>query len=231
MSVIDVSIVMTTCDRPAWFEVALLSALTSAAARPDVETEVIVVDDASRLDYAPRLAKRYGVRCFRHAERIGYAWSRVFGLRQAKGRYVAFLDDDDALLPRWLGQHLERMADADVVAGSYLETDAYLYPMTPAVTLRLATFEGLLGGHCPVNDGALVRRSVLEGVTLRADRDTVMMYSLWLALAARGARFATVAEPTWLYRHHGANMSAHLDDRDAARRAEMVAEYQTEVAA
>lgn len=181
-----ISIVVTTYKRPVWLRECLASIPAGVT--------TIVVDDAERHE--------------------GYALARLRGLEQVTTEFVAFLDDDDVLLPNWLPLHLAAMDGHDIVAGSYFETDALLRSRVPVV-LATATVDGLASGFCPVNDGALVRRSVLDGITWHPERDTAMMLSAWFDLAKAGARFTTVAEPTWLHRLHIANMSAHLDERDA----------------
>ncbi len=156
--------------------------------------------------------------------RLGYARARLHGLVGVTTPYVAFLDDDDVLLPNWLPLHLAAIQNADVVAGSYIETAADLRPLRTHI-LQTPTLADFRNRHCPVNDGALIRRSVLENVTWHPERDTVMMFSLWLELAVRGARFRVVNEPTWLHRLHGANMSAKIGRRDAKWRREAIAEW------
>ncbi|HEY6012723.1 MAG TPA: glycosyltransferase [Candidatus Limnocylindrales bacterium] len=156
---------------------------------------------------------------------VGYARARLIGLQDVTSEYIAFLDDDDVLGPDWLTKSLALAEDGcDVVAASYWETDASLQPIH-SVALMPATLSRLLGGHCPVNDGALIRRSVLEGVTWHPERDTVMMFSLWLDLLARDARFGVVTEPVWYHRVHEGQMSRTIGEQDAAWRAQAIAEH------
>jgi hypothetical protein len=136
--------------------------------------------------------------------------------------FVAVLYDDDALLPNWLPAHLAVMAEGcDVVAGSYVEVDAALRPHGTRV-LRPLTLRRLRRGHVDANDGSLIRRSAL--VPMRPERGQMMFFTLWGDMARAGARFGVVEEPTWLYRRHEGQASAHLTARDDALRAETIAE-------
>ena len=156
---------------------------------------------------------------------LGYAAARLYGLQDITSEYIAFLDDDDVLGPDWLARSLAFAEDGcDVVAASYWETDQYLQPIR-TVALMPATLSRLMGGHCPVNDGALVRRSVLDGVRWHPERDTVMMFSLWLDLLERGVRFGVVPEPIWYHRCHDGQMSRTIGEQDAAWRAQAIAEH------
>jgi GT2 family glycosyltransferase len=96
---IDVSIVIPTCRRPA----QLLEAVRSALAQESVGVEVVVVDDSpegSAQDAVESIGAPY-VTYVKRAEPSGGrpALVRNEGFRLARGRYVHFLDDDDRLAP------------------------------------------------------------------------------------------------------------------------------------
>lgn len=220
----DITLVVTTHSRPDWLKVSLTSILASARTVRQT-TRVLVMDDASSTLDARRIARRLRVEYRRLPHNVGYAAARVAALEDVDSPFLAFIDDDDALLPNWHRLHLDKIAEGhDVVSASYWETYAGL-KRKEAVILEPATLEGLLAGHVPVNDGSLIRTSVLEGIPWRPERDKVMMMSMWLALAANGRSFATITEPCWLHRLHGSNMSASLDEQDAAFRREAIAEW------
>ena len=181
----NVTFVVTTYQRPEWLRQCLASIPS--------EAKVVVVDD--------------------ELEGLGFARARLQGLGQVQTEWYAFLDDDDVLLPNWLAEHEALAMDADVVAGSYLETDAELRPLRTLI-LRTPTIRDFEAHTCPVNDGALVRRSVLERITWHPELGTAFMFSLWHDLLVSGARFAATSHPTWLHRLHGSNMSATAADAD-----------------
>jgi glycosyltransferase involved in cell wall biosynthesis len=77
-------------------------AVESVLAQTYGDFELIVVDDGSTDDTGCELAK-FGDRLRYFAtENRGAAAARNFGVRQARGRYVAFLDSDDLWRPRKL---------------------------------------------------------------------------------------------------------------------------------
>ncbi|MBD2344224.1 glycosyltransferase family 2 protein [Anabaena subtropica] len=104
------SIIIPTHNRPHLVTHAVQSALEQTME----DLEVIVVDDASTqpidLPSHPRL------RLIRLLQSHGGAGARNVGLEAALGRWVAFLDDDDRLLPRMAEVSLEALSQTSLPA-------------------------------------------------------------------------------------------------------------------
>jgi glycosyltransferase involved in cell wall biosynthesis len=99
-----VTVVVPTHDRPG----PLRRAVASALAQTMVDLEVVVVDDGSQPPVALEPDPR--VRVLRHSAGRGLAASLNAGIRAARGRWIAHLDDDDVLLPHMLERSLEALA-------------------------------------------------------------------------------------------------------------------------
>ncbi len=86
--------------------------LGSVLAQRDVELEVIVVDEASTDGTAEYIQGLRDPRLtvIRHERPRGVAEARNAGLRAAKARWVAFLDDDDIWAPTKLADQLNALA-------------------------------------------------------------------------------------------------------------------------
>lgn len=93
MNNILLSIIIPTYNRPHFLPRAVSSALQQTVK----EIEVIVVDDGS--DKPLNLIENSRLRVIRLSHNSGNAVARNVGLQAAKGKYVAYLDDDDQLLP------------------------------------------------------------------------------------------------------------------------------------
>ena len=212
----NTTIIVTTHDRPGMLAECL-------ASLPLGEARVLVVDD-SDAGNGRGVTERPGVDYTRTTAR-GTSQARLVGLAWAETPYVAFFDDDDIMLPDWLELHEAAMARADVVTSDYFDADAHGKP-TGVRHFGPPKMSDLLACRVTINDGSLMRRSVLEGITWHPERDDVMMLSLWLDLMERGARFTNIEQPTWLYRWHGANKSYTVrTERDAQQRREAIAEH------
>jgi glycosyltransferase involved in cell wall biosynthesis len=95
----DVSVIIPFHDRETYIDEAIQSVLAQTL-KP---LELIVVNDCSR-ESSRRYLDRYSSVCkvVDLPTNVGLAGSRNAGVRQARGRFVAFLDDDDIWLPRKL---------------------------------------------------------------------------------------------------------------------------------
>lgn len=109
-----VTAIITTHDR----YVLLLKAIDSVLAQTYKEIELIVVDDASDENKEEEIRNLYQNRVkyirIEKKDSKGGNHARNVGIQHAKGKYIAFLDDDDMWLPRktekqveYLKQHSE----------------------------------------------------------------------------------------------------------------------------
>ncbi len=103
----------------------IAEAIESVRDQTFTDWELLLVDDGS-IDASGGIAAEYAqrwpdrIRLLRHpgGENRGMSASRNLGLDAARGRYVAFLDADDAYLPDRLRRHVEildRMSGVDMV--------------------------------------------------------------------------------------------------------------------
>lgn len=95
-----VSVVVPTFNRPAELRAALLSVLEQTY--PNLEIVVVNDGGADVSGVIQSLGQRRPVRCEVHPENRGAGAARNTGLQAAAGKYVAFLDDDDAYHPEHL---------------------------------------------------------------------------------------------------------------------------------
>lgn len=118
-------------------EKLLGDAIQSVMAQTHDSWELLLVDDGST-DGSPSLARGWARQ---HPERIRYleheghsnrgmSASRNHGIRNARGRYIAFLDADDLWLPRKLTEQIAIM-EANPQAGMVCGTSIYCYNWEP----------------------------------------------------------------------------------------------------
>ena len=93
-----VSVVIPTYKRARLLRKAIVSALAQEQAGDLFEIEIIVVDDCSPDDTPKIVAEFPGVQYIRLPENRGASGARNAGIKRAKGKYIALLDDDDEFL-------------------------------------------------------------------------------------------------------------------------------------
>ena len=143
---------------------------------PQTEYEVICVDDCS-LDNSVAVIEDWklkveNLKLIRHTENKRQGGARNTGLREAKGRYVWFVDADDYIQPNCLKQLLEQAEkeNLDVLRFyfSFEGDTSYVTKMinTPVLTGSGAIFDydtgEPLGIRCCSACGQLIKRSYLE---------------------------------------------------------------------
>jgi len=99
MTLPDVSIVIVNWNGRQYLDVCL----SAVAAQQGVSAETILVDNGSTDGSAAYVAERFPwVRIVALAENRGFAGGNNAGVREARGRFVALLNNDTAADPGWL---------------------------------------------------------------------------------------------------------------------------------
>ncbi len=191
-----VSIVIPTYNRAE----LLLQAVESAFMQTYKNIEVVVSDDGSTDDTEKLIKSRFpGVVYIKHRHG-GVSYSRNVAIRSAKGRYIAFLDDDDYWDERFIERCLDRINGTDFAG---VVTNYYkLYPSGDRVI-------GYKKGKVPevIDIGWIVRGSFIDPSTVVVKRDVLVKagmfdeslevtedWDLWLRIL-RKERFIYLDEP------------------------------------
>lgn len=120
-----VSVIIPTYNRAPLLKTAISSALNQEQAGDLFDVEVIVVDDCSTENMRPIVAAFPGVRYIRLPVNRGASGARNAGIKEARGKYVALLDDDDEFLTHKLMVQvpiLEANPEVGVVYGQSVVT-------------------------------------------------------------------------------------------------------------
>jgi glycosyltransferase involved in cell wall biosynthesis len=221
-----VSVIMPVFNQEAW----LGAAIDSVRAQRLTDWELLIVDDGST-DGSRAVMQRYAaldpdrIRLLSHpaGERRGAAASRNLGIRQARGRYVAFLDADDLFLREKLAAEVRKLDGAPDAAMLYapalwrwedgrradrvdrIGIEVGRVHPSPELSWRILLERQ---GDVPCTCAVLIRREAAaacggfeEGFRLYEDQ------TLWAKLFLR---HGTLVSPTVqsIYRQHAASTSA-----------------------
>jgi glycosyltransferase involved in cell wall biosynthesis len=209
-----VSVVVPTFKRAG----LLKETVESILAQTYSNFELIIVDNMSddgTEAYVTGLSDSR-VRYFRNPNGGIIAVNRNFGIRQARGEYVALCDDDDLWLPEKLARQVPVLDSEPEVGLCY--TNASTFDANGEIDqwMMKKVFDGhyqkLLIGNMIPNSTVLVRRRLLEGfgyLDARPESVAVEDYCMWLKIA-RQHRLCYVDEALMRYRVHAAANSRNL---------------------
>ncbi len=214
---IDITVVIPSKNRPDLVRRAVATAL----AQVDVSLEVIVVDDGSE----PSIPLSVGngdprLRILRNDQSQRVAAARNRGVAEARGAWIAFLDDDDVWSPVKLREQLaevkrsgaEWCLPGTVLLDGDLRVRGISDPPMPAATL-----EALLDVNCVGSpSGVLVSTKAVRDVGGFDGQFSVFAdWDLWLRLAVRSPCVG-LAQPLVGYVTHDGSM--HRQALGATRR-------------
>ena len=199
----------------------LREAVASVQSQTVTDWELIIVADGCEDDLSDIGSDDPRIRLIRQARR-GESVARNVGVRSARGPMIAFLDDDDRMLPDRLRQQLEAMKDLNVgLCHTWWRViDGGGVAIRDAVSLDARSEEGpqyrdlLRDLGVPPITSSMVRKSLFEEVggfdsTMRLVPDFDLIFRI-----ARESRLRVVPEVLTEYRRHGDNTRPTMASSD-----------------
>ncbi len=175
--------------------------------------ELIIVDDCST-DDTDRVVKPYleneRVRYLKNNYNSGAAVSRNYALREAKGKWIAFLDSDDVWLPEKLEKQIEFMLTNNYHFSytNYEEIDEESKPLNVFVTgPKKITKQGMFN-YCWMGCLTVMYDAEVVGVIQIEDIKKNNDYAMWLKVC-RKAKCYLLNEQLAKYRKRSCSISRH----------------------
>lgn len=198
---VRVSIIVTTKNR----KTELGDAINSILKQTVNDFELIVVDGYSEYDFFSFIDSFNDsrIKSFRNHNNGVIAMNRNYGIRQARGKYLAFCDDDDIWMPNKLDiqlKYLEENRNKNIIIHS--NTVLFGQHMKSLVTKKfnITKFDDFLKGNPISLSSVMVSRSENiffdENIAKRATED----FDLWLRLFLSGYEVILLNEPLVRYR-------------------------------
>lgn len=210
-----VSVVVTTFNRARLLPETLDSILSQTYA----DFELVIVDNMSEdgtREYITDLADSR-IRYFRHPNNGVIAHNRNFGIRQARGEYIAFCDDDDLWLPSKLDRQVSLMRQHLDVALCYTHAESFIDERVVSARMNRRSvyrnhFYQLLRGNFFPNSSVLIRSKVFQELGLLTEDPLLREdYEMWLRIARR-YRLMGIDDSLIRYRIHPSNMAGNRAD-------------------
>ena len=190
---------------------------SAALAAPKAQIELVLVNDSPEypIEYDADRVRGFELRVLENAHNCGIHQSRVNGLRQARGEFVWFLDQDDLLSENAFSSMLSLSSDADVIVangfdqnpnsyGPIYKSEAHQKAATQPRFYYSVSNQIVSPGHCMIRRCA-IPASWGENIVRRNGSDDLL---LWLLLFHAGARWAVVGDLLYTHVDTGNNVSA-----------------------
>ncbi|GHT15430.1 glycosyl transferase [Bacteroidia bacterium] len=197
---IKISIVMPVYNADAYLAESIQSILNQTL----VDFELIIIDDGST-DNTTQIVRSFSdIRIVLLRNEHDFIGSLNLGIKQAKGKYIARMDADDAMLPNRLQVQYDFMEQNQTidVCGSWAEIfgDGDGLLRTPIEHKQIVAI--MLLYNPMIHPSVIMRRSVLKYLRKPYKRDypAAEDYKLWIDLAGKGARFANIPQVLLRYR-------------------------------
>jgi len=191
----------------------ILRTLDSVFAQTHKDYEIIVVNDGSPDDTKTVLARLVAAGRIQYVEQPngGQSHARNRGLELARGKYIAFLDDDDLWPPdklEWQTDFLEKHANVALISGVVQAIDAQEAPVWKDDFHPEITFESLFAANPFLSPGqTLIRADVLKSLGgMNAQIWGVDDWDLWFRIA-RKFKIVMTDRLALYYRVHAGNAS------------------------
>lgn len=209
----DVSVVL--CTRNGRSKGFLDTTLRSVLEQTAPPGEVILVDDASADGTADHVRRAYPqVRVIASA-RAGLAAARNTGVAAARGRWIAFVDDDDVWRPGKLAEQLRQIggsdrADATIWASRMVQIDGSDRVVSaPVPNDHLARWPACLLGSTITPSGVLLSRALYDRFGgFNEGLADASAYEFFIRCLAGGAAARFTDTVVLEYRRHQRQMTA-----------------------
>ena len=197
-----VSIIMAAYNA----EQTIRQAIDSVLAQTYVDFELLVIDDCSK-DATCSIVKQYTendarIRLICNSGNVGVSQTRLNGLKEATGDWIAVLDSDDAWLPEKLEKQMKLQRQTKAVllytGSTYMnevgEPVKWFLNVSETVTYRQLLKQNILS-----NSSSLCRKDIYEkhymiGENMHED------FAIWLRILRSGVVAYGVNEPLLIYR-------------------------------
>ena len=195
---LKVSVVITTFNRPD----CLLKALGGVKSQLYPPFEIIIIDDNSSQSYESAMPaiSALGAKYLRQSVSCGANKARNLGVKEAKGEVIAFLDDDDIWLPKYLITlvgHYEAGADAIVSGFKQLGNEDVVVVNDDEEVTKKSLLRG--NTYCGMS-GFSARRELLLVNPFDESLNNGQDWDMYVRLFQQGVNFKNIPNPIFLYR-------------------------------
>jgi len=204
-----VSVIVTTYNRKDYLKETIDSILNQTF----TDFELIVVDNYSNYDFLNYMKSFNDVRirAFQNQNNGIIAVNRNFGIKKARGEYIAFCDDDDLWYTDKLEKSVKYLLKYDIV---YHPLDKFptrrkIYNKTPVRRLKSPVSKDLLirNNTLPASSVGVKKEIILKAGMFSEDSDLISVedFDCWLKISLLTEKFHLIKKSLGMYRVNSNN--------------------------
>lgn len=194
-------------------------AIDSIVGQTYLNWEIIVVDNTSTdltLELLDRYTEKINLRYFTIKNEGIIAKSRNYGIKQATGEFIAFLDSDDWWEPQKLKESISALnTGMDLVYHDLWETRSHtmgwIKRKVKTRDLKTPIFTDLLlNGNGIINSSVVVRKAIVEKIGLISEQKSDVAwedFEYWLRISTVTEKFIRIKDCLGYYWVGGGNVS------------------------
>ena len=185
--------------------------------------ELIVVDNFSDYNFFSHIESFNDdrIRPFQNQNNGIVAVNRNFGIKKAKGEYIAFCDDDDLWLPNKLEKQINKIHKTGngmvyTMQKYFGKTSIFsnYYGITPLPFKQNASTNGLFKVNCIPSSSVMLKKALLEQIGCFDERKSFIAiedYDLWIRVS-QVTRIEFIPEVLILHRVHKSNIYENMSN-------------------
>ena len=181
---------------------SLVHQIEMAAEKIDFPVELILVNDAPEEKIEEIVSATINIKVMNSKVNRGIHGARVWGVGQAEGRYVLFLDQDDYIMPEYFKSQLENIGDNDAVVCNDIHDNRIEFTSLKDMTDKI-NLSYLISQRNPIRTPGQVllrKKSIPEfWMTNIVTANGADDWFLWIAMMKVGCRF--VCNDAVLFEH------------------------------
>lgn len=218
-----VTVIITTYKRPYMLKKAIKSVLSQTYKN----WEMIVVDDnrpnSKDREATKNIMKEYynnkKIKYLKHKCNKGYPAARNTGIKSAKGKYIALLDDDDIWLPEKLQLQLKKIDDEEVglvySRSLRIKRNGEIYKNVDENMLSGYVYEDILINNIPTSN-VIIKKECFQKVGLYDERFPAKGDHDMFTRIAEKYKVAYVDKPLIKFRTHENRISRDVETKKKA---------------
>ncbi len=207
----DVSVVIPAYNCSGYIKKAVSSVMTQTV----LPKEIIIVEDGSSddtMDILEKIAEGNDlVKLYSHGINLGTSFSRNFGVRQATGKWIAFMDADDIWDPVKLQKQCSLMEgngyQFTFTGVRYIDEHNKPYPGQFEVPASV-TGDELLKQNVISCSSVMIQRNLMERYPMKHG-DFHEDFEVWIRILKEVPRAYGINEPLLIYRISSASKSGN----------------------